>query len=367
MATKKRARQAKAKAPAKHLPAKGPITIADQGFFWVGVERRQMPYGTIPSGQMYVQYQIPARQKHRWPVVLVHGGGGQGTDYLGTPDGRPGWATWFLRQGYAVYVVDRPGHGRAPFHPDALGPLGNPATYELITNLFTTPEANPAAYPQAARHKQWPHKPEAKDKAMMDQLLAGMGPMQTDLPAVHRNMARVGAALLDRIGPAILVTHSAGGPFGWMVADARPRKVKAIVAVEPFSPPFTDGPFGALNWGLTAAPIAYDPPAERPEEIVRKIRKAPRADLQDCYVQAEPARKLANLKNIPIVVVVSEASWMAPFNHGVTDFLTQAGAKAELMRLEEQGVRGNGHMVMSEKNSDDVAAAIERWIARSVK
>jgi pimeloyl-ACP methyl ester carboxylesterase len=344
-----------------------PLSIADQGFFWVGVERSPQSYGTIPTGQMYVQYQIPAAQTHPYPIVMVHGGGGQGTDYLGTPDGRPGWATWFLRQGYAVYVVDRPGHGRSPFHPDALGAMRPPATFEAMRALFTAPESNPEAYPQARLHHQWPRGSEAEEAGYLEQLLAGMGPMQSDLPAVHRNMQRLGAALLDRIGPAILMTHSAGGPFGWMVAEARPKLVKAIVAVEPFSPPFTDGPFGSLVWGLTAAPVTYDPPAAEPAELKRELRKAPRADLQDTYVQAEPARRLPNLRSIPILVVVSEAAWMATFTHGVVDFLKQAGAPAELLRLEEAGIHGNGHMMMSEKNSDEIAALLNGWIERTAK
>jgi pimeloyl-ACP methyl ester carboxylesterase len=311
---------------------------------------------------MYVQYQIPVERLHPVPIVMVHGGGGQGTDYLGTPDGREGWATWFLRRGHAVYVVDRPGHGRAPYHPDALGPMGAPASFEMIGGLFAAPEGDPKAYPQARLHNQWP----AGGPAVLEQLLAGMGPMQTDLPAVHRDMARVGAALLDRIGPAILMTHSAGGPFGWMVADRRPELVKAILAVEPFGPPFTEGPFGTLDWGLTAAPLTFDPPATRPEELKRELKTAPRPDLRDCFVQAEPARKLVNLRGIPILVVVSEAAWMASFTHGMVDFLRQAGASAELLRLEEHGIHGNGHMMMSEKNSDEIAALLEEWIVRNV-
>jgi pimeloyl-ACP methyl ester carboxylesterase len=49
-----------------------------------------------------------------------------------------------------------------------------------------------------------------------------------------------GAALLDRIGPAILLTRSQAGAFGWLIADARPTLVKGIIAVEPFGPPFRD-------------------------------------------------------------------------------------------------------------------------------
>ncbi|MGH7076079.1 MAG: alpha/beta hydrolase [Stellaceae bacterium] len=344
---------------------KEPLTIADQGFFWVGVERKKMPYGTIPAGQMYVQYQIPVEQKHRWPLVMVHGGGGQGTDYLGTPDGREGWATWFLRQGYAVYVVDRPGHGRAPYHADALGPASPPATYEGLGDLFTRPEEKmPGAYPQAKLHSQWPKGDAKRTEENLDQMLAGMGPMPTDLPAYQENMARVGGELLDRIGPSVLMTHSMGGPSGWMMVDARPKQVKAVIAIEPFGPAFAKNQFGSLDWGLTSAPVAYDPPAASPEELTRVLKKAPRPDLQDCYIQAEPARKLKNFLGIPILVMVAEASFLTPGTHGVVDFLRQAGCDAELMRLEEHGVHGNGHAMMFEENSEAVAALLEKWIAK---
>src|SRR5579862_9269939 len=68
--------------------ADAPIDLAEWSFFWVGVERAEIPRGTVINGkQMYVEYQIPTRVKHPYPIVLVHGGGGQGTDWMGTPTG----------------------------------------------------------------------------------------------------------------------------------------------------------------------------------------------------------------------------------------------------------------------------------------
>jgi len=99
------------------------LDIAEWSFFWVGVERATLPAAANAKGepspvvsgkQMYVEYQIPAKVRHPYPIVLVHGGGGQGLDWMGTPDGRRGWATILLEEGYKVYVVDRPGHGRSP-------------------------------------------------------------------------------------------------------------------------------------------------------------------------------------------------------------------------------------------------------------
>src|SRR5437868_8660469 len=74
--------------------ASAPLDVAEWSFFWVGVERAELAKGTVVNGkQMYVEYQIPAQVRHPYPIVLVHGGGGQGLDWLLTPDGRPGWAT----------------------------------------------------------------------------------------------------------------------------------------------------------------------------------------------------------------------------------------------------------------------------------
>ncbi|WP_052401423.1 alpha/beta hydrolase [Muricoccus aerilatus] len=340
-----------------------PPVLADQGFFWVGVEREERAGGLMAAGQMFVQYMVPAVRQHALPVVMVHGGGGQGLDYLGTPDGRPGWATAFLRHGYAVYVVDRTALGRSPYHPDLHGSLGPPPSYGLMRGRFVAPELTPDAYPQAALHTQWPGGTEPGDP-VLDQFMAGQGPSVADLARVHADIQRCAAALLDRIGPAVLVTHSAGGSFGWLAADARPGQVRAILAVEPQGPPFAAAPGGELSWGLTAVPMRFDPPAATPGEIGRELRAAPRPYLQDCFVQAEPARQLPNLRDVPVAVVTAEASWKAAEDHGMVDFLRQAGVPVEHLRLEEHGLRGNGHMMMIERNSDEIAALLCDWITR---
>jgi len=343
-----------------HAAATRPLQLADEGFFWVGGHRVATPGGTMVAGQMYVEYRIPQRLTQPWPVVMIHGGGGQGLDYLATPDGRPGWVSWFLNQGYAVYLVDRHGHGRAPFHPDALGPMTPLLPYEFIADFFSAPRVA-AKWPRAEQHTQWPGEGTIGDPTL-DQFMCSAGPAMADAERSHAEMARCGGELLDAIGPAILMTHSAGGPSGWMMADARPALVKAIVAVEPIGPPFAArGPVD-LRWGLTAAPLSYDPPAAEPEDLKRVVKVPTRPGLLPCEVQAEPARRLPNLCGFPIAVVSAEASWMAHDNHGIVDYLVQAGASAEHLRTEDLGLHGNGHAMMLEKNSDDVAAVLHRWI-----
>lgn len=68
-----------------------------------------------------------------------------------------------------------------------------------------------------------------------------------DLAAAHALEQRVGVELLERIGPAVVMTHSAGGPMGWLMADARPDLVRALVALEPLGPPFREAARAGWN------------------------------------------------------------------------------------------------------------------------
>jgi hypothetical protein len=79
-------------------------------------------------------------------------GGQTGSNFTGTPDGREGWAQYFLRQGYAVYVVDQPGRGRAAWEPDRYGPLSR-VDLENTERRFVAPERF-GLWPQAHLHTQ---------------------------------------------------------------------------------------------------------------------------------------------------------------------------------------------------------------------
>jgi len=165
-----------------------PLDVAEWSYMWVNVKRAETARNAFVGGQqMYVEYMIPSQVKHPFPVVLVHGGGGQGTDWMGTPDGRPGWFQYLVSEGFKVYVVDRPGHGRSPLHPELHGGFPNTAAVlENIAGRFTPPSANPAATPnEYQKHaSQWPG-PGTVGSPDLDQLVAGQGGsyVVTPLPA----------------------------------------------------------------------------------------------------------------------------------------------------------------------------------------
>ena len=181
--------------------------------------------------------------------------------------------------------------------------------------------------------------------------------------------------LLERIGPAVLLTHSQSGLFGWSIADARPDLVKGIIAIEPGGPPikgidttkvaYTES--AGLAWGVSNGPIAYDPPISNAEELRAVLdQKNNGAGTVACYVQPSPARKLKNLQSIPVLFLTSEASYHRVYDHCLVNWLQQAGVSAEHVELEKAGLVGNGHMMMLEKNSDQIAAVMLEWIEKTI-
>ena len=87
-----------------------------------------------------------------------------------------------------------------------------------------------------------------------------------------------------------------------ILAEARPKLVRGIVAVEPSGPPFegavlAKGP--ARAWGPTDIRITYDPPVNDPKELLReKQTKADGPDLVLCSLQTGTPRTLPNLRGI---------------------------------------------------------------------
>jgi pimeloyl-ACP methyl ester carboxylesterase len=172
------------------------------------------------------------------------------------------------------------------------------------------------------------------------------------------------AELLDQIGPAVVIAHSAGAPAGFLAADARPDLVGALIAIEPIGPPFVEMRRGATSfeWGLAAAPLHFEPPAASPRELRLMTRPPTSAGAPPVTLQEEPARRLCALERVPIALVTAEASPHADTAEHFVAFLEQAGCHVDQIALGDHGVHGNGHGMMFELNHAEVLDVLTHWL-----
>jgi pimeloyl-ACP methyl ester carboxylesterase len=315
--------------------AEEPITLRGMGSFHVGgriVEISGKPVREIvrmpggppskldPNGQyqveqMYVQYFLPQHPKGKLPLLMWHGGGLTGATYETTPDGREGWLNTFIRKGWDTYISDAVERGRSGFASTDVWP-GEP--------IFLT-QADPfERFRIGAGEGSWNADP-AKRKVLPGSQFpveAYESYMKQIVPRWLATDAAVIAgyiALVDKVCPCVLLLHSQSGSFGMKVAEARPDKVKAIVAVEPASA-------GNLD-------------------------------------------KAAALKDIPVLMVFgdyvdSNPRWSA-FRKIDLDYaaaVRTAGGTVDVINLPEIGIKGNSHMIMMDKNSAEVADIIQKWL-----
>jgi pimeloyl-ACP methyl ester carboxylesterase len=326
-------------------------------------------------GQMFVEHVPAACRSPLPPVVMVHGKWQTGVNFLVTPDGRPGWASDFSSAGFPVYIVDQVARGRSAAFPED-GPTGH-RDAEYLQRMFTAAHDH-ALWPQASLHSQWPGGRGVVGDPSFDQFMASQIPALADPNLVEELNTRALLELLAQLGPSLIVTHSESGAFGWRVADARPDLVRALIAVEPGGPPFRDvnyvGPpsyfedIDAIRrpWGLTRGPLTFIPPVTRSEELRPQLQAS--ADGEGLLRGWLPAfqGRLLNLAKVPVAVVTGQASFHAAFDHLIVRFLRQFGVDAEHISLGERGLSGNGHMLMLESNSREVAHLLIHWITATL-
>ncbi|CAF4189724.1 unnamed protein product [Adineta steineri] len=343
-------------------------------YFYVGGEYvyDTSSQGFVMTGQMYVEHLTsPYGIQQPYPLVLMHGNAMTGTNWLNTPDGRPGWASYFLQQGYDIYIIDQPARGRSIWLPNSNMTV---KTYSanMMEKRFTATSFY-KLWPQAILHTQWPGDDNTTKGRMGDQIFDAFYASTVQFVAsevsVQTMMQKAGAALLDKIGAAILLTHSQSGSFGWLIADIRPNLVKAIVSIEPKGPPFREAVFSnksSRSWGITDIPITYDPIVNSSSDLLTVEIPSIHENYTSCILQKTPARTLTNLVNISVLIETSQASYHAVYDHCTIEFLQQAGVKVDFIRLEDIEIYGNGHMQMMEKNNLHIADILRQWIRKTV-
>jgi pimeloyl-ACP methyl ester carboxylesterase len=331
-------------------PQSNVLAVAQQGSFFVGGRKVQAPgvYDPTksPAGtdegqsfwvdQMYVQYQVPVNAR-KYPLVLVHGGSGTGRVWETTPDGREGYQTLMLRRGWPVYIVDFPRRGRAGY-PSFNGPFGSLAGKPIVQNRTGQAGEQYAwsrwrlgpKYPDVFPVQQFPMK-------AVDQFMQHLVPTVSDDPEIISGAL---IALLDRIGPAILVTHSQSGLFGWL-AGARSPNVKGIVAYEPgfvfpqgAVPPPVPLYKGTQPSGTAVTPAEFAKLAAMPIQVVYGDN-IPKEPIPDLVADGRRAQ-----------VVTSKM---------FVEALNKQARNASVLHLPSVGLYGNSHFMFSDLNNTEVA------------
>lgn len=273
------------------------------------------PNGSYRVEGMYAQFHHPARRQGAVPLLLWHGGGMTGVAWETTPDGREGWQHFFLRRGWSVFVTDAVERGRAGWamFPEIF--QGEPI-FLSMADPWERFRIGPG--PGSFRSRSVIPGSQFPAEAY-DQFTAQLVPRWTTTDAAKTAAYQ---ALLGRTGPAVVVGHAQGGMFAIRAAQARPEGVRALVLIEP------------SGFGDTA-----------------------------------PAM-LARLRGVPILAVYGDfidqdERWVAIRQRGL-DFYAAArtaGAVVDVLDLPAQGIRGNGHLMMMERNNREVAARIQDWLA----
>jgi pimeloyl-ACP methyl ester carboxylesterase len=311
---------------APKLPAQQPLVLARQGSFFINQEDLATAFptaaGTPQPGHvsvkgMYVQYQIPqARNRRAYPVIMVHGSAHTGKTYEETPDGRMGWAEYFVRHGVPVYVVDHSGRARSGFDPTAHAPIFNKFTNEQAWVRF---RFGPQPFVPFS-NTQFPVKAQEEYYAQL------VPNTETTLPGAGQNTIDALAKLLDRIGPAVVMVHSQSGAYGIGAAIARPNLVKAVVSVEPRS--------------CAAAP----------------------ADIQSVFTHVPLLTMFGDFQKGDPDWADRMAECVATVGH-----IKEAHGAAENIYLPDQGIHGNSHMMMMDLNNQQLADIILAWLDRHAR
>ncbi|KAL0949797.1 hypothetical protein HGRIS_009834 [Hohenbuehelia grisea] len=338
-------------------------TFHRRSYFYVGGAYSQLDDFTTATGQIFVERLTPEKVTQPLPVMFIHGRGMTGTNFMNTPDGRLGWADHFMSQGFEVILVEQPERGRSSWVLGIDGPQDVPDTF-LVQSRFTASQRF-NLWPQAKLHSQWPGNGSVGDP-IFDNFFKSVMPSLVSEEESSIRIRDAGSELLDKIGPVILLTHSQAGQLGWILADSRPSKVKAIVALEPIGPPFINAVFNtvpARPFGVTEVPLRFSPPISSAHDLSPVIVDT--GTNFTCFQQRAPARKLANLANIPVLIVTSQSSYHSVYDACTATFLQQAGVAAEHVRLENVGIEGNGHMMFMEKNNLAIADnVVLKWLRK---
>ncbi len=323
----------------------GFLTIKEQGSFAVGGKVITSPgtfdpYKPAPAGQTfrgdhaYVFYQIPPKPR-KYPLVMWHGIGQFSKTWETTPDGREGYQNIFLRRNFSVYVMDQPRRGNAS-RSTVAGTINPTPDEQQWFGVFRV-----GIWPNYYENVQFAH-----DTATLNQyfrsMIPNVGPIDIGVTT------DAAAALFQKIGPGVLVTHSHSGGMGWLTA-IKNQNVRGIVSYEPGSgflfpegevPPPVESSSGPLT--ATTVPMTQFMPLTKIPIIIYYGDNIPEKLSEHAGADGWRAR------------LVMARLWR--------DVVNKHGGDVTVVHLPEAGIKGNTHFPFSDLNNLQIADLMSQFL-----
>jgi len=272
--------------------------------------------GDYVTGQCYVHFTQLDKPQSNCPVTFWHGGAMTGVTWETTPDGRPGWQMYFLRQGYDVYVCDAMERGRAGWSP-------YPEIY-TESPIFRTLDEAWGLFRMGAREgysrsidKREPYDGLQFPLESFDQLGAQFVPRWT----CHGTQSLVAyVEALRKIGPTLLVSHSQGANLALEAVQKYPELILGVVLIEP-----------------AAAP-------EHTLEGLMRASTVPHLFIWGDFIDQDPLWQQYRKMSDEYVKAIRGS-----------------GCHVDVIDLPKLGILGNSHVPMMDLNSDSIAEMVSDW------
>ncbi len=330
------------------VAADGGMNLETQGIFWAGGEvanrtQPDMAANRVLKNPLYVEYFIPkGANRNSVPVVLTHTAL-SGVVWRTTPDGREGWAEYFVRRGHPVFVIDPPGTGRAGLDIDDINMAAKGQTPPVAADMIGRSDSS--AWPRwnlgpqmgtVSQGGQTPYD-DAAVRHFLGAMVPGRGVSNAAMDAAF-------IAAVERVnkmfGPPVFLGWSTAAGLGQRLVVAKPELFRALILVEGYN-------------GQTPLPTAqnwFD------------------------YCPLNPATAIVDTlssKKIPLLSV--NGQYGHSINTGrskqvcgtLVDMVSKAGGSGTGVYLPDVGINGNSHMMFWDRNSDQIAKLIADWIEKS--
>ncbi|MBN1236974.1 MAG: alpha/beta fold hydrolase [Gammaproteobacteria bacterium] len=303
------------------------LLIERQGAFAVGGTILGNPdESSLHCDHGVVEFQIPPTPR---AVNLLMWHSASALAWQQRWDGGEGFQSIFLRRDYPVYLWDGPRVGRADwgcaestYSPETGRDQGNFTAWRFG-----------AEYPQWFEGVQFPTEDaEAWNQAMRARY------QEYDSVENAELQADAAARLVDRIGPTVALTNSAGGLRALLTA-LKSDNMAGIVMYENVGFVFPEGEWS----GRTNGPFG---PVVVPQDEFMRLTRIPLQVVWGDNVDQSPIQMAALEQSKRFIEVVNEH-----------------GGNAELLMLRDAGLVGNTHIPFADMNNVEVADLLSKFLS----